>query len=229
MQSPRPSLMVRSASQGGPGPMGSKRTRSKRGSPRDKMGPPPSDPSFMACPTMESALALKVSENGWVANSATKRPQLVDMDSSELVERKVKALLITNSRWRNLNRYPTRSSRGQTSWKTRRTGRPDAYPGYQACVRKSDERSDMIQDVCTVVSEDDGADQADCPGRGYQGLRVQPDLRWSAIPQVSPRPMSRGRVGGEGSDRRHGHPEQTEQEGHKNEEAALYSEEYYAA
>jgi translation initiation factor 4G len=106
----RPSPLVRTPSQGGPGvhPMGSSnRTRSKRGEKRNEgnkvsahqqghgsgfnqgsqgqMGP--------GGVPLEPVAPLEMSMNRWVAGSTSRKPQNIDPDSPELVDRKVKALL----------------------------------------------------------------------------------------------------------------------------------------
>ncbi|KAH7928676.1 hypothetical protein BV22DRAFT_1126335 [Leucogyrophana mollusca] len=106
MQFGRPP-MTRTSSQGGPGghAMG-KRTRSKRGVDRNDGNkvPPPQQgqgssfgghggqgaPAFGV--QLEPVAPLEVSANRWVAGSTSRKPQ-ADVDSPELVDRKVKALL----------------------------------------------------------------------------------------------------------------------------------------
>lgn len=93
----RPSPMVRSSSQGGPTPMGSNRTRSKRGEKNGRAAPqqqtfanPP--PQFGA--PLEPVAPLETSANRWVPNSLTRKPTSAPSeDSPEIVERKVKGLL----------------------------------------------------------------------------------------------------------------------------------------
>lgn len=95
----RPSPMVRSTSQGGPG-MPSHRTRSKRG---EKRGDPNkgNQSSFNAAAAAAQAAAmnldpvapLEVSANRWVASSGPKKGPVPEQNSPDLVDRKVKALL----------------------------------------------------------------------------------------------------------------------------------------
>ncbi|KAI0943850.1 hypothetical protein AcV7_001829 [Taiwanofungus camphoratus] len=106
MQFGRPAPMVRSSSQGGPGgvPMGSNRTRSKRGEKRGDAnrantgmsGPGSSFASMSASQhgiLLEPVAPLEVSANRWQLNSLGKKPQQVDTDVPEVVDRKVRALL----------------------------------------------------------------------------------------------------------------------------------------
>ncbi|KAH9912513.1 armadillo-type protein [Fomitopsis serialis] len=95
----RPSPMVRSSSQGGPSAMGSKRTRSKRGVDRGEVnrgGPGPSfGSSSLSQPGMmslEPVAPLERSANRWQPASIGKKPQ-VESDSPDVVDRKVRALL----------------------------------------------------------------------------------------------------------------------------------------
>ncbi|CAL1711468.1 unnamed protein product [Somion occarium] len=90
--------MVRSSSQGGPGgtPMG-QRTRSRRG---EKRGGDKSSVSQSAFQSMhpsaqplEPVAPLEASANRWTPASIIKKPQAVDENSPEVVERKVKSLL----------------------------------------------------------------------------------------------------------------------------------------
>lgn len=99
--------MTRTASQGGPGghPMGSNRTRSKRGERRvdaNKVGHPQQGEGFGfgapgAVPILGAALEpiapLEMSANRWVASSTIRKPGAADTESPELVDRKVKSLL----------------------------------------------------------------------------------------------------------------------------------------
>ncbi|KAI8970822.1 hypothetical protein BD414DRAFT_501765 [Trametes punicea] len=98
----RPSPMVRSSSQGGPG--GSGRTRSQRGGKRDKdrPGPGPSGQGSSFGPAgsslannqpLEPVAPLEMSANRWTPTSLVKRGQPMDQDSPEVVDRKVRALL----------------------------------------------------------------------------------------------------------------------------------------
>ncbi|KII95639.1 hypothetical protein PLICRDRAFT_48580 [Plicaturopsis crispa FD-325 SS-3] len=106
----RPSApMVRSASQGGAGsmPANSNRTRSKRGEKRtneNKVGGgghhnhqsnfnPPSHMGSMQNMSGEPVAPLTFSENRWTPAGLAKKPQAVDQDSPEIVDRKVKGLL----------------------------------------------------------------------------------------------------------------------------------------
>ncbi|KAI0653525.1 hypothetical protein C8Q70DRAFT_1110231 [Cubamyces menziesii] len=98
----RPSPMVRSSSQGGPG--GSGRTRSQRGNKRDKERPGagpsgqgssfgPSGSSLANSMSLEPVAPLEVSANRWTPASLVKKGQPVEQDSPEVVDRKVRALL----------------------------------------------------------------------------------------------------------------------------------------
>lgn len=93
----RPQPMQRSTSQGGPGlPLGSNRTRSKRGEKRNaNTGPSQAIPN--AAPltqySMEPLPPLEVSANRWTPTSIGRKSQSASEDSPEVVERKVKALL----------------------------------------------------------------------------------------------------------------------------------------
>ena len=105
----RPSPLVRTPSQGGPGvhPMGSNRTRSKRGEKRNDGNKVPGHqqshgPGFNQSSQaqvgpggvpLEPVAPLEMSSNRWVAGSTSRKPQTVDPDSPELVDRKVKGLL----------------------------------------------------------------------------------------------------------------------------------------
>ena len=105
----RPSTLVRTPSQGGPSthPMGSNRTRSKRGEKRNDSNKASSHqqghgsgfnqssqgqlgPGGMA---LEPVAPLEMSANRWTAGSTSRKPQAIDPDSPELVDRKVKGLL----------------------------------------------------------------------------------------------------------------------------------------
>ena len=96
----RPSPMVRSSSQGGPGavPINSNRTRSKRGEKRNANNTAPSQPSAFGnaaaaqLALLEPVAPLEVSANRWTPGSLSRKPQ-VEEDSPEIVERKVKGLL----------------------------------------------------------------------------------------------------------------------------------------
>ena len=99
--------MTRTASQGGPGghPMGSNRTRSKRGDRRTDankvafshqgegsgFGAPGAGPILGAA--LEPVAPLEMSANRWIAGSTSRKPGSTDTDSPELVDRKVRALL----------------------------------------------------------------------------------------------------------------------------------------
>jgi translation initiation factor 4G len=105
----RPSQMVRSTSQGGPGSsMGSGRTRSRRGEKRNdpsKAGPSggqqthgsqfgPSGPSYgPGGVPLEPVVPLELSANRWTPASISRKPQAADAESPEMVDRKVKGLL----------------------------------------------------------------------------------------------------------------------------------------
>lgn len=98
----RPSPMVRSSSQGGPGGMPSHRTRSKRGEkrgdPNKNTGGPgqsynASAAAQAAAANFEPIVPLEVSANRWVPAGNTRKPQVPDPNSPELVDRKVKGLL----------------------------------------------------------------------------------------------------------------------------------------
>ncbi|OBZ69266.1 hypothetical protein A0H81_10699 [Grifola frondosa] len=101
----RPSPMVHSSSQGGPGshPMGSGRTRSQRGGRHDKenkVGAGPSGQSSFASGSslpgglsLEPVAPLEASANRWQAGSLGRKTQAPDADSPEVVDRKVRGLL----------------------------------------------------------------------------------------------------------------------------------------
>lgn len=104
----RPSPMIRSPSQGGPGhPMGGGRTRSKRGEKRNEGNKVPGhqqphgsgfsqNQPLQIGPggiPLEPVAPLEMSANRWTAGSTSRKPLPVDPDSPELVDRKVKALL----------------------------------------------------------------------------------------------------------------------------------------
>jgi translation initiation factor 4G len=109
LQFGRPAAMTRTASQGGPGghPMGSNRTRSKRGDRRtdanrvgySQQGPlegsgfgaPGAIPILGAA--FEPVAPLEMSANRWVAGSTVRKPGVTDTESPELVDRKVRSLL----------------------------------------------------------------------------------------------------------------------------------------
>jgi translation initiation factor 4G len=96
----RPLPMTRTASQGG---SGSGRTRSKRGTQREPHKQTHGQHNSTAFPSaqspaigsnnlpLEPVAPLQVSENRWVAGSSSKKT--ADMDSPEIVDKKVKALL----------------------------------------------------------------------------------------------------------------------------------------
>ncbi|KAI0669667.1 hypothetical protein C8Q78DRAFT_1041469 [Trametes maxima] len=98
----RPTPMVRSSSQGGPG--GSGRTRSQRGGKRDKERPGagpsgqgssfgPAGSSLANSMSLEPVAPLEVSANRWTPGSLVKKGQPAEQDSPEVVDRKVRALL----------------------------------------------------------------------------------------------------------------------------------------
>ncbi|EJD08038.1 uncharacterized protein FOMMEDRAFT_101459 [Fomitiporia mediterranea MF3/22] len=94
----RPSPMQRSSSQGGPGAMGNKRTRSKRGdatrNETNRINASASQYNQSATMSFEPVAPLEQSANRWVAASTTgKRGAPVDQDSPEVVDKKVRALL----------------------------------------------------------------------------------------------------------------------------------------
>lgn len=97
----RPAPLARSASQGGPGaPMGSHRTRSKRGEKRgdaNKGGHASSaaaQAAQAAAAGFEPIAPLELSANRWQAGSLGKKvTQTADPNSPEVVDRKVKGLL----------------------------------------------------------------------------------------------------------------------------------------
>ncbi|QRV83973.1 eukaryotic translation initiation factor 4G [Ceratobasidium sp. AG-Ba] len=89
--------MTRSASQGGvgsPGPRETKRTRSQRGNNRgDSMRTSGfATPSNQMAMSLEPVAPLEVSENRWTADS-TKRGGAAQLEQRQLVDRKVKSLL----------------------------------------------------------------------------------------------------------------------------------------
>lgn len=99
--------MTRTSSQGPSGhPMGSNRTRSKRGDrrtdankvahsqqgPHDGSGFGPSGVPLLGA-ALEPVAPLEMSANRWVAGSTVRKPGASDTDSPELVDRKVKGLL----------------------------------------------------------------------------------------------------------------------------------------
>jgi translation initiation factor 4G len=99
------SPMVRTPSQGGPGhPMGSNRTRSKRGekrgdsnkTPMSQQGQGSGFGSSSVAPILgagyEPVVPLEVSANRWVPTSAVRKVQ-PEVDTPEMVDRKVKSLL----------------------------------------------------------------------------------------------------------------------------------------
>ncbi|EKM53380.1 uncharacterized protein PHACADRAFT_259721 [Phanerochaete carnosa HHB-10118-sp] len=95
----RPSPMVRSSSQGGPGavPMGNKRTRSKRGENRNANAAPSQPSAFgnsaaAQLANFEPVAPLEFSANRWTPQSMG-RKGAGDDESPEVVERKVKGLL----------------------------------------------------------------------------------------------------------------------------------------
>ena len=95
--------MTRTASQGGPGghPMGSNRTRSKRGDRRTDANKVPLEGSGFGAPgaapllgaAFEPIAPLEMSANRWVAGSTVRKPGTTDTESPELVDRKVRSLL----------------------------------------------------------------------------------------------------------------------------------------
>ncbi|KAI0079837.1 hypothetical protein K474DRAFT_1658664 [Panus rudis PR-1116 ss-1] len=92
----RPTPMVRSSSQGGPGghPMGH-RTRSNRGTRGrgDKNAHEQQQQAQQAAQGLEPVAPLELSANRWTPMSIAKKAQPMDDTSPEVVERKVKALL----------------------------------------------------------------------------------------------------------------------------------------
>lgn len=102
-----PSPIVRSTSQGGGSSMGSSHTRSMRGQKRNdpnKVGPSvqqghgssfgQSRPSIGPGDVpLKSVAPLELSANRWMPNSISRKPQSLDADSPEPVDRKVKGLL----------------------------------------------------------------------------------------------------------------------------------------
>ncbi|KAI0691915.1 hypothetical protein BC835DRAFT_1528459 [Cytidiella melzeri] len=95
----RPAPLQRSASQSGSGavPMGSNRTRSKRGEKRNANANAPQTFTNAAAPPLAGGLEpvapLEMSANRWTPASVGKKPTPVSEDSPEIVERKVKSLL----------------------------------------------------------------------------------------------------------------------------------------
>ncbi|CDO68855.1 hypothetical protein BN946_scf185035.g8 [Trametes cinnabarina] len=98
----RPSPMVRSSSQGGPGSNG--RTRSQRGGKRDKERPGagssnqgssfgPQGSQYGNTMSLEPVAPLEMSANRWTPASLVKKGQPVEQDTPEVVDRKVRALL----------------------------------------------------------------------------------------------------------------------------------------
>lgn len=100
--------LSRSASQGGPGgtPMGSNRTRSQRGGKRNEQNKAAAGPSGQASTSygstmlaqagglpLEPVAPLEQSANRWTPMSISKKPQVADSESPEIVDRKVKGLL----------------------------------------------------------------------------------------------------------------------------------------
>jgi len=92
--------MTRTPSQGGPGhPMGSNRTRSKRGEKRNdpgksalgQQGPVSGYGSAAGSFMLEPVAPLELSTNRWVASSTQRKA--ADVDTPEAVDRKVRALL----------------------------------------------------------------------------------------------------------------------------------------
>lgn len=94
----RPVPLTRSSSQGGPGavPMGTNRTRSKRGEKRNTNANAAqafANASTPLAAPLEPVAPLEVSANRWTPASIGKKPAAVNEDSPEIVERKVKSLL----------------------------------------------------------------------------------------------------------------------------------------
>ncbi|KAL5512629.1 hypothetical protein ACEPAG_3282 [Sanghuangporus baumii] len=93
----RASPMVRSSSQGGPGAMGSKRTRSKRGdatrNESNRINAAVTQFNMNNGAPFEPVAPLEHSANRWVPGSTSRRGAQVDHDSPEVVDKKVRALL----------------------------------------------------------------------------------------------------------------------------------------
>ena len=239
----RPVPLSRSSSQGGPGgvPMGSNRTRSKRGEKRNANNAPSQPSAFSGAAAAQLALEpvapLEVSANRWQAGSVGRKAPPVDEDSPEVVERKVKALLnkLTMERFDSI-------SDQIIAWANKsekeKDGRTLIHVIRLVFEKATDEAtwSEMYARLCRKMMEqispkvqDDGIRNADGKHitgghlfRKYLLNRCQEDFErgWASKESTAAAAASKA-----GQDQ----AAKEAAEKSEGEEAALYSDEYYAA
>ncbi|KAI0767077.1 hypothetical protein C8Q74DRAFT_1354942 [Fomes fomentarius] len=242
----RPSPMVRSSSQGGAGHSNSGRTRSQRGGKRDKerpgAGPSGQGSSFgpssnLGPGMLEPVAPLELSANRWTPASLTRKGVQEQQDSPEVVDRKVRSLLnkLTMERFDSI-------SDQIIEWANKSEKEKDGRTLIQVIrlvfEKATDEAtwSEMYARLCRKMMEqispnvrDDGIKNAEGKPiaggqlfRKYLLNRCQEDFErgWVAKEATAAAAATKAT-----EDR----AAKAAAEAGKDEESALYSEEYYAA
>ncbi|KAM5542985.1 hypothetical protein V8D89_003369 [Ganoderma adspersum] len=243
----RPSPMVRSSSQGGPGAHPSSgRTRSQRGGKRDKDRPSaaPTGPgsafgpssSLAGAQMLEPVAPLEVSANRWTPASLTRKGQPVDSESPEVVDKKVRSLLnkLTMERFDSI-------SDQIISWANRSEKEKDGRTLIQVIrlvfEKATDEAtwSEMYARLCRKMMEqispnvhDDGIKNADGKPiaggqlfRKYLLNRCQEDFERGWVQKEATAAAAATKASQDKAAKAAAE--------NKDEESALYSVEYYAA
>ncbi|KAI5116077.1 hypothetical protein M0805_003834 [Coniferiporia weirii] len=243
----RSSPMVRSSSQGGPGsmgsgPMGNKRTRSKRGEARNdsnRIGSSASQFNAAGTGLLEPVAPLETSANRWVAGS-TKRAVPVDMDAPEVVDRKVRSLLnkLTMEKFESI-------STQIISWANKSESEKDGRTLIQVIrlvfEKATDEAtwSEMYARLCRKMMEqispnvqDDGIRNAEGKPitggllfRKYLLNRCQEDFERGWAAKDSTAAAAKAKASEDQAVKDANEKDENKEAG----ESALYSEEYYAA
>ncbi|QRW12604.1 eukaryotic translation initiation factor 4G [Ceratobasidium sp. AG-Ba] len=231
--------MTRSASQGGvgsPGPRETKRTRSQRGNNRgDSMRTSGfATPSNQMAMSLEPVAPLEVSENRWTADS-TKRGGAAQLEQRQLVDRKVKSLLnkLTMDKFDSISdqiiEWANKSEQekdGSTLMQViklifeKAKDEAGFSEMYARLCRKMMERvSPNVQDE-TIRNSEGQPITGGLLFRKYLLNRCQEDFErgWSAKEAAAALAASKA-----------GEDKAAEAASQANGEAALYSEEYYAA
>ena len=243
----RPSPMVRSSSQGGPGHSSSGRTRSQRGGKRDKERPgaAPSGPGSSFGPSsslagqqnLEPVAPLELSANRWTPASLTKKGQPAETESPEVVDRKVRALLnkLTMERFDSI-------SDQIIAWANRSEKEKDGRTLIQVIrlvfEKATDEAtwSEMYARLCRKMMEqispnvrDDGIKNAEGKPiaggqlfRKYLLNRCQEDFERGWVAKEATAAAAATKASEDQAAK-------AAAEGNENGESALYSDEYYAA
>ncbi|KZP05638.1 hypothetical protein FIBSPDRAFT_1053990 [Athelia psychrophila] len=232
----RPSPMVRTSSQGGGGPMGTNRTRSKRGEKRTDSNKAPGHQQHgsgynqqqqMGVNGMhlEPVAPLEVAANRWTAGVPGKKVAVIDPDSPEMVDRKVKGLLnkLTMKKFDSISdQIITWANKSETE-KDGRTLIQVIRLGFE---KATDEAawSEMYARLCRKMMEKISAFVQDDGIKDDEGKPIAGGFRaW----------LGCERRGGGCCQSRRGHAIKAANDKNKDapgdDEPRLYSEEYYAA